>query len=176
VVIPYRESLISAGADHEVKPETAIEANFIQRQCQCIFGGENGIVGRVFFVSGLARCDWLQSKNAKTWLMETRRVRHVSPLSLEIQLHQSQRRLTELIGVRLLCHFGQAPLQTCSRLSAPLQMTHLESRAFYISMAEGRISLLTTSLCESARLLCPLSRRNCFHGTVIFCGEKWVPL
>jgi len=59
-------------------------------------------VGRVFFVSGLARCDWLQSENAKTWLTETRRLRHVSPPSLEIQLHQSQRRLTELIGVRLL--------------------------------------------------------------------------
>lgn len=58
-------------------------------------------VGRVFFVSGLARYDWLQSDNANTWLRETRRLQHVSHPRLEIQHLKSQRRLIETIGLRL---------------------------------------------------------------------------
>lgn len=57
-------------------------------------------VGRVFFVSGLAGFDWLQSDDTNTWLRETRRLRHVSPPRLEIQRLKSQGRSIEMIGVR----------------------------------------------------------------------------
>jgi len=35
-----------------MRPETAVEASFFQRQCQCKFGGEVGLVGRLMVELG----------------------------------------------------------------------------------------------------------------------------